>query len=41
MGYIRAVEILPVEVIEQIQQYVDGTDMTGELKRLTNVNCKN
>ncbi|GFI65414.1 hypothetical protein IMSAG185_01013 [Lachnospiraceae bacterium] len=24
MGYIRAEEILPVEVIELIQQYVDG-----------------
>ena len=27
MGYIRAEEILPVEVIELIQQYVDGTNI--------------
>ncbi len=24
MGYIRAEEILPIEIIEMIQQYVDG-----------------
>ena len=27
MGYIRAEEILPDEVIELIQQYVDGTNI--------------
>ena len=27
MGYIKAEEILPVEVIELIQQYVDGTNI--------------
>lgn len=27
MGYIRAEEILPVEIIEMIQQYVDGTNI--------------
>ncbi|MDE6926667.1 MAG: hypothetical protein K2P59_15695 [Acetatifactor sp.] len=27
MGYIRAEEILPNEVIELIQQYVDGTNV--------------
>ena len=27
MGYIRAEEILPVEIIELIQQYVDGTNI--------------
>lgn len=27
MGYIRAEEILPAEIIEQIQQYVDGTNI--------------
>lgn len=27
MGYIRAEEILPVEVIELIQKYVDGTNI--------------
>lgn len=27
MGYIRAEEILPVEVLELIQQYVDGTNI--------------
>jgi len=27
MGYIRAEEILPVEVIELIQQYVDGENI--------------
>ena len=27
MGYIRAEEILPVEVVELIQQYVDGTNI--------------
>ena len=27
MGYIRAEEILPVEVIELIQQYVDGKNI--------------
>ena len=27
MGYIRAEEILPSEVIELIQQYVDGTNI--------------
>ncbi len=27
MGYIRAEEILPVEVIELIQQYVDGQNI--------------
>ena len=27
MGYIRAEEILPIEVIELIQQYVDGTNI--------------
>lgn len=27
MGYIKAEEILPIEIIEQIQQYVDGTNI--------------
>lgn len=27
MGYIRAEEILPIEIIELIQQYVDGTNI--------------
>ena len=27
MGYIRAEEILPVEIIELIQKYVDGTNI--------------
>ena len=27
MGYIRAEEILPVEIIELIQRYVDGTNI--------------
>ncbi|MDE6054449.1 MAG: hypothetical protein K2G55_11950 [Lachnospiraceae bacterium] len=27
MGYIRAEEILPTEIIELIQQYVDGTSI--------------
>lgn len=27
MGYISAEEILPIEVIELIQQYVDGTNI--------------
>lgn len=27
MGYIRAEEILPIEVIELIQQYVDGDNI--------------
>ena len=27
MGYIRAEEILPIEVITLIQQYVDGTNI--------------
>lgn len=27
MGYIRAEEILPIEVIELIQEYVDGTNI--------------
>lgn len=27
MGYIRAEEILPADVIKQIQQYVDGTNI--------------
>ena len=27
MGYIRAEEILPVEVVKLIQQYVDGTNI--------------
>lgn len=27
MGYIRAEEILPIEVIELIQQYVDGDNV--------------
>lgn len=27
MGYIRAGEILPAEIIEMIQQYVDGTNI--------------
>lgn len=27
MGYIRAEEILPLEMIEQIQQYVDGQNL--------------
>lgn len=27
MGYIRAEEILPVEMIKQIQKYVDGTNI--------------
>ena len=27
MGYIRAEEILPMELIEMIQQYVDGTNI--------------
>ena len=27
MGYIRAEEILPVEIIELIQQYVDGENI--------------
>ena len=27
MGYIRAEEILPVEIIKQIQKYVDGTNI--------------
>jgi Mor family transcriptional regulator len=27
MGYIKAEEILPIEVIELIQQYVDGTNI--------------
>ncbi len=27
MGYIRAEEILPIEVIELIQQYVDGENI--------------
>ena len=51
MGYIKAEEILPVEIIELIQQYVDGTniyifrgsrktDKNGEQKPHTSVNCK-
>lgn len=27
MGYIRAEEILPIEIIELIQKYVDGTNI--------------
>lgn len=27
MGYLRAEEILPIEVIELIQQYVDGENI--------------
>lgn len=27
MGYMKAEEILPVEIIELIQQYVDGTNL--------------
>lgn len=27
MGYVRAEEILPVEIIELIQKYVDGTNI--------------
>lgn len=27
MGYIRAEEILPIEIIELIQQYVDGANI--------------
>lgn len=27
MGYIRAEEFLPIEIIELIQQYVDGTNI--------------
>lgn len=27
MGYIKAEEILPIEIIEQIQLYVDGTNI--------------
>ena len=27
MGYIRAEEILPNEIIELIQQYIDGTNI--------------
>lgn len=27
MGYIKAEEILPIEIIEQIQQYVDGANI--------------
>ena len=27
MGYIKAEEVLPAEVIELIQQYVDGANM--------------
>ena len=27
MGYIKAEEVLPVEIIELIQQYVDGTNI--------------
>lgn len=27
MGYIRAEEILPLEIIELIQKYVDGTNL--------------
>lgn len=27
MGYIKAEEILPVEIIEMIQQYVDGANI--------------
>lgn len=27
MGYIRAEEILPIEIIELIQEYVDGTNI--------------
>lgn len=27
MGYIRAEEVLPIEIIELIQQYVDGTNV--------------
>lgn len=27
MGYIKAEEILPIEILEQIQQYVDGTNI--------------
>lgn len=27
MGYIRAEKILPIEIIELIQQYVDGTNI--------------
>lgn len=27
MGYIRAEEILPVEIVELIQQYVDGANI--------------
>lgn len=27
MGYIRAEEILPVEIVELIQQYVDGVNL--------------
>ena len=27
MGYMRAEEILPVEIIELIQEYVDGTNI--------------
>lgn len=27
MGYIRAEEILPIEIIEMIQQYADGTSI--------------
>jgi len=27
MGYIKAEEILPIEIIEMIQKYVDGTNI--------------
>ena len=27
MGYVKAEEILPIEIIELIQQYVDGTNI--------------
>lgn len=27
MGYLKAEEILPIEIIELIQQYVDGTNI--------------
>lgn len=50
MGYIRAEEILPVEIIELIQQYVDGANIyiprkpenkrEWGPKRLTGLSCK-
>ena len=33
MGYIKAEEILPIEIIELIQRYVDGTNIYIPRKR--------